>query len=58
MKTQRELAAKRRLKKLALVQEQVEQGMLVREMTPEERAAEPPRPPGEKPRRRWSPLSP
>jgi hypothetical protein len=50
MKTTRERAEERRLAKLELVREQVENGSLViRNMTEEERRRYPPRPP--KPRR-------
>jgi len=50
MKTTRERAEERRLAKLELVREQVENGSLViRTMTDEERRQYPPRPP--KPRR-------
>jgi hypothetical protein len=50
MKTTRERAEERRLAKLELVREQVENGSLViRTMTEEERRQYPPRPP--KPRR-------
>jgi hypothetical protein len=45
MKTQRERNDEKRREKLAAIQEQVEQGTLtIRKMTPEERAANPPRP--------------
>ena len=45
MKTQKERSEERRREKLAAMQEQIEQGTLkVRKMTPEERAALPPRP--------------
>jgi hypothetical protein len=44
MRSQRELAAERRREKLAVVQDQIDQGMLIRKMTPKERAANPPRP--------------
>lgn len=44
-KTQRERAEQKRNEKLALIQEQIEDGTLkVRQMTPEERAKDPPRP--------------
>jgi hypothetical protein len=44
MKTQRERNDEKRREKLAAIQEQVEQGTLtIRKMTPEERAANPPR---------------
>jgi hypothetical protein len=53
VKTQKEKADERRREKLALIQEQVEQGTLkIRQMTPKERAAHPPRPRGAKGRRR------
>ena len=45
MKTQQQRAEQRRKEKLAQIQEQVEDGSLViRQMTPEERKANPPRP--------------
>jgi hypothetical protein len=45
MKTQRERNDEKRREKLAAIKEQVEQGTLtIRKMTPEERAANPPRP--------------
>jgi hypothetical protein len=45
MKTQRERNDEKRREKLAAIQEQVEQGTLtIRKMTPEERAANPPKP--------------
>lgn len=45
MKTQRERNDEKRREKLAAIQEQVESGTLtIRKMTPEERAANPPRP--------------
>ena len=45
MKTQKERSEERRREKLAAMQDQIEQGTLkVRKMTPEERAALPPRP--------------
>lgn len=53
MKTQRERNDEKRREKLAAIQEQVEQGTLtIRKMTPEERAANPPRPPQVNRRRR------
>jgi len=56
MKTQQQRQEERRQAKLALVQEQVDQGTLkIRQMTAEERKANPPRPRpagrGRKPRR-------
>ena len=45
VKTQKERSEERRQEKLAAMQDQIEQGTLkVRKMTPEERAALPPRP--------------
>jgi hypothetical protein len=45
VKTQKERSEERRQEKLAAMQDQIEQGTLkVRKMTPEERAANPPRP--------------
>jgi hypothetical protein len=53
MKSQKDRADERRRQKLADIQDQVDQGTLkIREMTPEERAAHPPRPRKEKPRNR------
>jgi hypothetical protein len=53
MKTQKEKADERRREKLALIQDQVDQGTLkIRKMTKKERAAHPPRPRGERGRRR------
>jgi hypothetical protein len=54
MKTQQQRAEQRRQEKLAQIQEQVEDGSLViRQMTPEERKANPPRPaPQKRPKRR------
>jgi hypothetical protein len=52
VKTQKDKADERRQEKLAEMQEQVEQGKLkIRKMTAKERAAHPPRPRGERPRR-------
>jgi hypothetical protein len=51
-KTQRERDAEKRVEKLRQVQEQVDEGSLtIRQMTPEERKKNPPRPPKEKRRR-------
>ena len=51
MKTQKERAEERKREKLEQMKEQVERGQLtIRQMTPEERAAQPPRP--REPRRR------
>jgi hypothetical protein len=45
VKTQKERSEERRQEKLAAMQDQIEQGTLkVRKMTPEEKAALPPRP--------------
>jgi hypothetical protein len=53
MKTQKEKADERRREKLALIQDQVDQGTLkIRKMTAKERAAHPPRPRGERGRGR------
>ncbi len=53
MKTQKERAEERRQEKLALIQDQIEQGTLsVRRMTPEERVKHPPRPQVQRPKRR------
>ena len=53
MKTQKERAEERRKEKLAQIQDQIDDGSLtVRQMTPEERKAEPPRERKQKPRRR------
>jgi hypothetical protein len=52
VKTQKERDAAKREEKLAHVQEQVEKGTLkIRKMTAKERAADPPRPRGDQPRR-------
>jgi hypothetical protein len=56
MSTQWERRERQREEKLKQIEEQVEDGSLViREMTPEERKANPPRPApeGRTPRRRW-----
>ncbi|HEU0024020.1 MAG TPA: hypothetical protein VFQ12_05295 [Thermoleophilaceae bacterium] len=54
MKTQKERDAAKRDEKLAHMKEQVEQGTLkIRKMTAKERAAHPPRPRGERPRRKY-----
>lgn len=51
--THKERAEERRQEKLALIQEQVEQGSLtIRKMTKQERAKNPPRPRTPKPKRR------
>ncbi len=53
MTTQKERDAAKREEKLAHVKEQVEKGTLkIRKMTAKERAAHPPRPEAERPRRR------
>lgn len=53
MATHKERAEERRQEKLALIQEQVEQGSLtIRKMTKQERAKNPPRPRTPKPKRR------
>jgi hypothetical protein len=53
VKTQKERSEERRREKLAAMQDQIEQGTLkVRKMTPEERAALPPRPTAPKRRSR------
>jgi hypothetical protein len=45
LKTQKERAEEKRKEKLEAIREQVERGELtIRKMTPEERAAQPPRP--------------
>ncbi len=52
MKTQKERDAAKRDEKLAHMREQIDQGKLtVRKMTAKERAAHPPKPRTEKPRR-------
>ena len=52
MKTQKERDAAKRDEKIAHMQEQIDQGKLtVRKMTAKERAAHPPKPRTEKPRR-------
>ena len=56
MSTQRERDAKKRVEKLEDVQDAVDTSrgnLVIRQMTPEERAANPPRPRQEKPKRRW-----
>jgi hypothetical protein len=53
VKTQKDRAEEKRREKLALIQEQVEDGSLkIRKMTAKERAAHPPRPRSGKSRRR------
>ena len=53
MKSQREKADEKREQKLAQIKDQVDDGSLtIRKMTDEERAAHPPRPRPERPRRR------
>jgi hypothetical protein len=53
MKTQRERNDEKRREKLAAIEEQVKEGTLtIRKMTPEERAANPPRPQDANSRRR------
>jgi hypothetical protein len=51
VKTQKDRAEERRREKLAQIRDEVAKGRLtIREMTPEERAAHPPRPRSRKPR--------
>ena len=53
MKTQQQRAEQRRQEKLAQIKEQVKEGSLViRQMTPEERKANPPRPAPQKRQKR------
>ena len=56
MSTQRERNEKKRIEKLEDVQDAVDTSrgnLVIRQMTPEERAANPPRPRVEKKKRRW-----